>query len=95
MADAGGLADSVAAFIPFQTKQAQDVLAHPEIKALAARFPDQAERLRDCVEGLSSHGPAETETLVQATKKAFDAVPVSFASSSAISARSIEKSRSC
>jgi TIR domain len=68
------LADSVAQFIPFQAKQAQDVLAHPEIKALAARFPDQSERLRDCIEGLSSQGPAETDTLVQATKKAFDAI---------------------
>jgi hypothetical protein len=74
MADIGGLAESVAQFIPFQTKQTQEVLAHPEIKALAARFPDQSERLRDCVEGLSSQGPAETDTLVQATKKAFDAI---------------------
>ncbi|MGH6884543.1 MAG: toll/interleukin-1 receptor domain-containing protein [Geminicoccales bacterium] len=74
MADAEGLAESVAAFIPFHTKQAQDVLAHPEIKALAKRFPEHEKRLQLCIEGLSSAGPAETETLVQATKKAFDAV---------------------
>jgi hypothetical protein len=74
MTGIGGLAENVAAFVPFQTKQVQDVLAHPEMKALAARFPGQAERLRDCIEGLSSQGPAETEILVQATRKAFDAI---------------------
>ena len=74
MTGIGGLAENVAAFVPFQTKLVQDVLAHPEMKALAARFPGQAERLRDCIEGLSSQGPAETEILVQATRKAFDAI---------------------
>jgi hypothetical protein len=33
MADAVGLAESVAKFIPFPTKQAQDVLVHLEVKA--------------------------------------------------------------
>ena len=74
MAAAEGFAESAAAFVPFQTKQVQDVLAHPEIKALAARFPEHEKRLRLCIEGLSSEGPAETETLVQAAKKAFDAI---------------------
>jgi len=60
--------------LPFRTKQVHEVLAHPEIKSLAARFPDHGRQLRSCVEGLSGEGPAETETLVQATKKAFEAI---------------------
>jgi TIR domain len=74
MSGAEGLAESVAPFVPFQTKQVQEVLAHPEIRALATRSPNRAGRLRDCIEGLSSEGPAETETLVRATIKAFDAI---------------------
>ena len=68
------LAEGVVPFVPSQIKQVQEVSTHPEIKALAARFPDHAERLQACIEGLCSEGPAEIDTLVQATKKAFDAI---------------------
>jgi hypothetical protein len=63
-----GLSDAAVPFIPFQTKQLQDVLAHPEIRALVTH-PDDERRLRDCVAGLSSEGAVDTETLVQATKR--------------------------
>src|SRR4051794_19725909 len=49
MPNNGDLAEAI---IPFQTKQAQEVIAHPEIKALAARFPEYERQLRICVEGL-------------------------------------------
>jgi hypothetical protein len=68
-----GLSDAAVPFIPFQTKQLQDVLAHPEIRSLVTH-PDDEKRLRDCVAGLSSEGAVDTETLVQATKKAFEAI---------------------
>jgi hypothetical protein len=68
-----GLSETATPFVPFQTKQLQEVLAHPEIQALAQR-PEDEQRLRHCVEALSSEGPADTGTLVQATKKAFEAV---------------------
>jgi hypothetical protein len=71
MSRPGDLAEAI---VPFQTKQVQEVMAHPEVKALAARFPEHERQLRSCVEGLSGEGPAETETLVQAAKKAFDAI---------------------
>jgi TIR domain len=79
MPDFAGLAESGAPAIPFHTRQVQEVLAHPELKALLARFseedrPAYERRLRAAVHGLSSEGLAETEVLVQATKKAFEAV---------------------
>ena len=57
------------AIVPFHIKQVEEVMAHPEIRALA-----QHDKLRSCIEGLSSEGPAATEVLVQATKKAFEAI---------------------
>ena len=71
MSQAESLSEAV---LPFRAKQVQDVLAHPEIKALATRFPDHTKQLRSAIEGLSNEGPVETEILVQATKKAFDAI---------------------
>jgi hypothetical protein len=71
MSQAESLSEAV---LPFPAKQVQDVLAHPEIKALATRFPDHTKQLRSAIEGLSNEGPVETEILVQATKKAFDAI---------------------
>ena len=78
MSQAESLCEAV---LPFRAKQVQEVLAHPEIKALATRFPDHTKQLRSAIEGLSNEGPVETEILVQATKKAFDAIPASCASS--------------
>ena len=53
----------------------KDVINHPEIQALAARCQeDEKRKLRSCIDGLCSQGPADIETLVQATKKAFDAI---------------------
>ena len=37
MSQAESLSEAV---LPFPAKQVQEVLAHPEIKALATRFPD-------------------------------------------------------
>src|SRR4051794_12318714 len=71
MSQAESLSEAV---LPFRAKQVQEVLAHPEIKALATRFPDHTNQLRSAIEGLSNEGPVETEILVQATKKAFDAI---------------------
>lgn len=36
--------------------------------------PDDERRLRDCIDGLSSEGAIDSETLMQATKKAFEAI---------------------
>jgi hypothetical protein len=36
-----GLSETAAPFVPFQTKQLQEVLAHPEIQALAQRPEDE------------------------------------------------------
>jgi hypothetical protein len=74
-----GLAEAGTPFIPLQTKQVQEVLAHPGVQALLAHFSEQERpayerRLRTVIQGLSSEGPAETETLAQATKKAFNAI---------------------
>lgn len=68
------LAMQTDAVVSFQVKQIQDILVHPEVKALASRFPDHGPQLRNCVEGLSAEGTVETEILVQATKKAFEAI---------------------
>ena len=71
MADA---ADLDALDVPSRISQRQEILAHADIKALVARFPDRQAQIRACIDGLIQEGPAETETLVLATKKAFDAI---------------------
>ena len=66
--------NSSEAVLPLQTKQEREILTHPEIQALAARYPKHKRQLQAAVKGLIGEGSAETEVLVQATKKAFDAV---------------------
>ena len=60
--------------LPSRMSQRQEILDHTDIKALGARFPDRQVELRACIDGLIQEGPAVTETLVLATKKAFDAI---------------------
>jgi hypothetical protein len=60
--------------VPAQVHQRREILAHADIKALAARFPERQAQLRACIDGLIGEGPAETDTLVMATKKAFETI---------------------